>query len=657
MKSSPLNQADRLPRRRALTVGALAASALATTSVLLPSPALAQTVPAPTAGKVASANPADQTPHAKDGEARAFAQIGSTVYVGGTFTQAKRSTGTSFAAHRYLFAYNASTGALSSTFVPQLDGAVNALAVSPNGKLIVGGAFKNVNGVSRKNLVALDPSTGQTVSTWSGKSDGGTVRSLVVHGNDLYVGGSFHWMNGAAHSLLARLNATSGAIDPSFQIDASVPRSSTEYVWTLAVAPNGSTLVAGGNFTQVNGQARNQVVMVDLTGTPAVADWNTQRFGPACYPSFISYVTDIDFSDDSSYFVISANGGRGTGTDCDSVSRWETAERGSAVDHTWVDYTGTDSVTSIEAADGVIYAAGHFRWLNNANGNDAASDGAVDRLGIGAIAGSNGLPLNWNPRRSAGSHLPAGATAWDSDVAVLWRGTDGLYFGQNSDGMGNEYHGRLGMFPLAGARNVITDNAPTGSSGFLYLGGTNGQLTKVAYNNGTVGAHSTTSQPNLTSAGAAWVIGGKLYWGRSGVTNQLQFSSFNGTVGAPWTNGYDTWFKASTLTGGFYLNGRLYYTRTGTNQLYYRYLEPDSYVVGCTEFTLPTSNLSWNAVRGMTYVNGRIVYGSTDGSLRSVAFDPTAAPGAVVDGSTASTLAAPAAGVSWSRSTLFFATR
>ena len=61
------------------------------------------------------------------------------------------------------------------------------------------------------------------------------------------------------------------------------------------------------------------------------------------------------------------------------------------------------------------------------------------------------------------------------------------------------------------------------------------------------------------------------------------------------------------------------------NALYYRYLTPDGYVVGCTAFTLPTSGIDWRTVRGMTWVDGKIVYGSTDGSLRTVAFDPAAA--------------------------------
>jgi hypothetical protein len=57
----------------------------------------------------------------------------------------------------------------------------------------------------------------------------------------------------------------------------------------------------------------------------------------------------------------------------------------------------------------------------------------------------------------------------------------------------------------------------------------------------------------------------------------------------------------------------------------------------------------------MTYVDGHIVYGYTDGTLRSVPFDPAAAT--AVDGSAATTVATAAGGLTWSNQTLFFATR
>lgn len=434
--------------------------------VLSATAATAAVVPVPGSATLVSTNPADHTPHARNGEARGFAEIGGVIFVGGTFTEVKPAGSPDWEARPYLFAYQRSTGALVTGFQPDLDGAVNTLAVTPAGELIVGGVFRNVNGEERRNLVALDPATGSTVSTWEGRSDGGVVRDMDVSGGWLYIGGAFNWVNGTAHAGVARLDVTTGAIDPTFDIDIAVGRHDVSpYVWTLDVSPDGDTLVFGGNFREVDGLPREQLAMVDLTGTPTLADWNSNhRFAPNCaWQTFTHYVQDLSFGEDSSYFVVGTNGGTGWPTAyCDVLARYETATRGGNINGTWLNFTGNDTITSVVVRSGIAYLGGHFRWLNNPNRSDNAGNGAVDRLGIGAVTVATGMPVNWNPRRSGGSALPAGASSWGSAVPVLWFGSDGLYFGHNSDGMGNEYHGRLGMFPNAGGRTItpVTHRRP-----------------------------------------------------------------------------------------------------------------------------------------------------------------------------------------------------
>lgn len=654
-------------RRRSTVRRGRSALLTVTTSLLaatlLATPAAAVVIPPLDSFQLVSKDPADQTPHARNGEVRAFAEIGNVVYVGGTFTQVKSPTDTTWTTQRYLFAYDRTTGAISSSFLPDLDGAVNGLAVSPNGYLIVGGAFRNVNGVARRNLVALDPATGQIVSSWVGRSDGGNIRDMALHGNWLYIGGAFNWINGTPHTGVARLNASTGDVDPTFVVNATVGRHGTSsYVWTLDISPDGTTLVIGGNFREVNGLPREQIALIDVSTNPAtVLDWSTQKFAPPCVATtFTHYVQDVDFSDDGSYFVVGTNGGSGwPAAYCDALTRWETDARGSNLEATWVNFTGNDSITAVEAADGVVYVGGHFRWLNNPNRSDAKGPGGIDRLGIGAVNASTGMPVNWNPRRTAGANLPSGGVNWGPTVSVLWRGSDGLYFGQDSDGMGGEYHGRMGMFPLAGGRVVQPKNATTASTGYLYLGTANGELTKVAFDGTSLGAEQVMNQPNFTHAGAVWQATDRIFWVNNNVSGypngRLDASMFNGhTIGAPWeASGYNDWFNAKSLRGGFLLDGRLYYVRSGSSALHYRYFETDGGYLGATEFTVSTQGVSWSAVRGMAWVAGKIVYGATDGRLRSVPFDPTA--DVAVDGSEAVVLAEPTATLTWSTPTMFFA--
>jgi hypothetical protein len=82
---------------------------------------------------------------------------------------------------------------------------------------------------------------------------------------------------------------------------------------------------------------------------------------------------------------------------------------------------------------------GHLRYLNNPNGSDAKGPGpgAVSRVGIGAVSPTTGKALAWNPTRARGVGVRA--------FLVTPRG---LIVGSDTDQLGHEYHGRLGMFPV-----------------------------------------------------------------------------------------------------------------------------------------------------------------------------------------------------------------
>ena len=78
------------------------------------------------------------------------------------------------------------------------------------------------------------------------------------------------------------------------------------------VSPDGSRLAAVGNFATVGGQPRAQLAVLDTGGdTATVAPWATNRFDRAhndCARVFDTFMRDIDFSPDGSYFVVSTTG-------------------------------------------------------------------------------------------------------------------------------------------------------------------------------------------------------------------------------------------------------------------------------------------------------------------------------------------------------------
>jgi PKD repeat protein len=239
--------------------------------------------------------------------------------------------------------------------------------------------------------------------------------------------------------------------------------SSAMQVMKIDVTPDGSRLVAIGNFNAVAGQTRRQIAVVQgLSGTPTVAEWNTTRYAGQCAQVFDTYMRDLDIAPDGSYFVVSTTGAYG-GPDpsmCDTTARWETAATGGDVQPTWVDTTGGDTSYAVAATGSAVYVGGHFRWQNNPFAGDSAGPGAVPREGIAALDPLNGLPLSWNPGRTRGV-----------GVFDMLATDQGLWVGSDTDRIGAfEYHGRIALMPLAGGRAVPpgdTDELP----GSVYLTG------------------------------------------------------------------------------------------------------------------------------------------------------------------------------------------
>lgn len=121
---------------------------------------------------------------------------------------------------------------------------------------------------------------------------------------------------------------------------------------------------------------------------------------------------------------------------CDTAARFETGARG-AVEPTWVNHTGGDSLYAVAATGSAVYVGGHQRWLDNPGGHDSAGPGAVARPGIGAIHPRTGKALTWNPTRARGI-----------GVKAFLAHPGGLLVGSDTTRLGHEYHARVGMFPL-----------------------------------------------------------------------------------------------------------------------------------------------------------------------------------------------------------------
>ena len=136
--------------------------------------------------------------------------VGNTVYAGGQFSTARpagSAPGKNTVRRSNLLAFDIRTGKLIASFAPAVNGAVRALAVSPDKKtLYVGGAFTAVNGKKRLRLAAVTTGGG-TLRSFA-PAFNNPVRAIVATSSTLYVGGSFSRVGSAKRSRLAALSTS-----------------------------------------------------------------------------------------------------------------------------------------------------------------------------------------------------------------------------------------------------------------------------------------------------------------------------------------------------------------------------------------------------------------------------------------------------------------
>jgi len=165
------------------------------------------------------------------------------IVIGGWFSQINGTT-------RYRIARLTAGGALDSSFRADADGLVTCSALQADGKILVGGGFKTINGIARIYAARLNsdgsvdssfiPAGGNSVVNGTGiKAIGVDNRGNVVVGSDSSI------MYGSGRIALNRL-LPNGDLDRSFS--PNVPSGS----WVLALSVQGDgKVIIGGNFTHL----------------------------------------------------------------------------------------------------------------------------------------------------------------------------------------------------------------------------------------------------------------------------------------------------------------------------------------------------------------------------------------------------------------------
>jgi Carbohydrate binding domain len=409
---------------------------------------------------VVSQNPADTTPHIVLSDTaydvRTFAQVGRTVYAGGLFSEVQDPARTTTYARQNFVAFDSETGAISPLDL-SFNGRVGAIEATADGTaLFIAGAFSSVNGITRRGILKYDLVNDRIDPTFA-PTGMRTVHDLELANGALIAAGNF------TKKVMA-LNPTTGTDTGAIAITVAgtVNPNDETRVRHIAVSPDGTRLVATGNFATVNGQSRRRAFMLNIGPTATLSAWRAPRFDVTCPGggSRLESAQGVDFSPDGSYFVIVTTGGpNGTTGLCDAAARFETANVSSTAQPTWINWTGGDTLYSVAVTGPAVYVGGHQRWLDNPLGQDSAGPGAVERPGIGAIDPVTGRALPWNPTQSR-NH---GTVALYATPSGLWVGSDGELFG-------GEDHAGIGFAPLdlgpapdTTPPNTIIGSGPSGS--------------------------------------------------------------------------------------------------------------------------------------------------------------------------------------------------
>lgn len=136
------------------------------------------------------------------------------------------------------------------------DGTVRALAVQADGKILIGGEFAHYDGTGRRGIARLKEDGTLDTAFNPGTGVNGSVNAIaVLPDGKILVAGTFTDYNGILRRGLVRLNAD-GTLDPEFHLAPGW--GVVGEIRTLAVQPDGRILI-GGDFTLDDAEGLNEI--------------------------------------------------------------------------------------------------------------------------------------------------------------------------------------------------------------------------------------------------------------------------------------------------------------------------------------------------------------------------------------------------------------
>jgi|JI10StandDraft_1071094.scaffolds.fasta_scaffold30884_2 uncharacterized delta-60 repeat protein len=159
-----------------------------------------------------------------------------------------------------------STGTFDNTFNPGtgFDYIVNNLVRQTDGKIIASGHFASYDGVARTRIVRINTngSIDLTFDPGTGFDNIPEYNAMALQPDGkIIVGGNFTSYDGTSRNRIVRIN-TNGTIDNAFNPGTGFDNT----VWAVGIKSNGKIIV-GGEFNQFNGNIRDRIAQLNTNGS------------------------------------------------------------------------------------------------------------------------------------------------------------------------------------------------------------------------------------------------------------------------------------------------------------------------------------------------------------------------------------------------------
>lgn len=350
-------------------------------------------------------------------------------------------------------------GTLDSTFDPNATNAVNALAIDSEGEILVGGAFTSIGGKPRVCFARLDD-TGLADSL--NPSPDHPVESIALQlDGKIIVGGVFSTIGGQPRNHIARLDPTTGLAD-SFNPNAN------NVVWSIAVQPDGKILAAG-SFTSIGDELRNYISRLDpATG---LAD----SFDPDASNAVLSMAVQPDGK------ILVAGGFTSIGGQPrDLIARLDPVT--GLADSFNPIATGSEIDSLAVQADGKILAGGFFTAL-----------GGQPRNYIARLDGMTGSADSFDPNADSSVY----SITMQADGKILAGGLFGNIGGQPRNGFARLSNDTAAMQSVSAIQNSVT----------WTRGGSSPQLNRVTFESSMDNVNYSLLGEGIAQ-GSSWTITG-----------------------------------------------------------------------------------------------------------------------------------------------------